>query len=156
MRINSLDASEKVRYLPEMLIDGELLLCGSAGLLLSTYVTLVYFRLMSPSAQFVPRVCRLGEETCERVLRSTGGRLLGLPNSLFGMGYYGSILVYALAGPWQAPLHHTVLAASIAAILYSTYLVSLLLLKLRADCAVCYTCHALNAAIVLVLIFRNV
>jgi len=156
MRINSLDASEKVRYLPEMLIDGELLLCGFAGLLLSTYVTLVYFRLMSPSAQFVPRVCRLGAETCERVLRSAGGRMLGLPNSLFGMGYYGSLMVYALAGPWQVHLHRPVLAASIAAIVYSTYLVYLLLVKLRAECAVCYTCHALNAIIVLVLIYRNV
>jgi uncharacterized membrane protein len=137
-----------------MLIDAELLLCGLAGLLISTYITLVYYRRMSPAARIVPRACRLEEETCQHVIRTPEGKLFGLPNSLFGMGYYGGLMLYTLAGSERESA--IVLAAAIGAIVYSTYLVYLLLLKLRVDCALCYTCHALNAVIGIIMIYRSV
>jgi uncharacterized membrane protein len=154
--INSLDGRKNVRYLDEMQIDVELLACGIAGLLIASYITLVSFGLLSPRARFVPRVCRLDEDTCRRVIRTPEAKMFGIPNSLVGMGYYGGLLLYAGAGPWRANAARLALTLSVVALGASLHLGYTLLVKLRTGCALCYASHALNGIIALIMISRAI
>lgn len=117
-----------------------------SGLLLSLYITLVVFRVIGPDAGWIPRACRIGEDTCRLVLDHPDGRVLGVPNSLPGLLYYGGVCFAAAAG-FPASLLVPMLVASWVAAGFSLYLTYSLVFRVRALCVLCIVSHVLNLAL---------
>lgn len=127
-----------------------------AGLAISAYFLLIFYRVVRPGAPGVPTFCRLSERTCESVVFTRDGRLFfGLPNSLFGVGYYLLVLFGAaarlLAGRFLGL--DLALAGAAATVLVGAYLTWSLLAKLRVPCTLCLTSHAMNALIAVLLLW---
>jgi uncharacterized membrane protein len=117
------------------------------GLAISTYFTGVAYRLISPDTRYIPRVCRLGEDTCAKVVDTPRARVLGMPNSLLGMLYYVALMALAVAGtapPWVELAYRLVAWGTVALGVFLTW--SLLFIT-RVRCVLCFTSHALNLLI---------
>jgi uncharacterized membrane protein len=118
------------------------------GLLDALYFTLVAYRVLAPDAAWLPRVCRMDEGTCARVVDAPEARLLRIPNSVLGLGWYALVLLHALRPLPCAPL----LLLGAASVAMSAYLAWALLRKLRAPCPLCFLGHGINAALLLLLL----
>lgn len=84
------------------------------------------------------------------VQRPAAQLLLGIPNSAFGLAYYLLLgtLVW-VAGGW---LWITLIAAACAAALMSAVLAYSLLFRTRMPCPFCWTSHAINWLLVLLVV----
>jgi uncharacterized membrane protein len=71
---------------------------AAIGLYIAAYFTLVYYGLLDAGTKLMPRVCRLEERTCQTVLSSRFARVFGVPNSLLGVFYYGTVIVVLSTG----------------------------------------------------------
>lgn len=123
------------------------------GLAISSYFTAVAYRWMAPDTPWVPAVCRLGEETCGTVVDSPRARLFGVPNSVLGQVWYLALLIGVPTGiasmpPWSG-LYLMAAALTVVAGAYLTYS---LLFVTRVPCRLCFTSHALNLAIFVLLL----
>lgn len=113
-------------------------------------------RVVILKREALPLACPVGRD-CDRVLRGPYSLLAGIPHEFLGLGYYGSVAVYALVAysgggtlvgsPSDVALF-TVIAG--AAALYSTVLLVLQATVLRARCALCLASTALSVLIFLV------
>ncbi len=121
------------------------------GFFISLYFTLVLYRIVPADAPWVPRVCRMGSESCRLVLDHRDARVLGIPNSLPGLVYYGVVCIAAAAG-FPALLQLPIRLASWAALALSVYLTYSLLLRVRVLCVLCLVSHALNLTLALLLV----
>ena len=129
---------------------------AAAGLVISSYFTAVAYRWMRPDARWIPRFCRLGEETCASIVFTPEARVLGVPNSLLGQIYYVSLLAGAPAGALDLPwLGFAWLAASLLTVGLGAYLTWSLLFVTRVACVLCFTSHAINAVIFGLLVLRT-
>ncbi|MCA1813422.1 MAG: vitamin K epoxide reductase family protein [Halobacteriales archaeon] len=122
---------------------------GALGFLDALYFTLVTYRVMPADARWVPRFCRMDGATCAVVVEAPEARLLRVPNSVLGLGWYAIVLVHAASPLPCLPM----LAASAATVMMSAYLAWALLRKLRTPCPLCFLGHAVNGAIFVVLAF---
>ncbi len=120
------------------------------GLLISLYVTLVTYRIMLPDARWVPRFCRMGEDTCRSVLDHPDSRVAGIPNSVPGLVYYCVVCIAAVAG-FPAPLRLPLLVSAWAAVALGLYLTYSLIFRVRVACRLCLASHAVNLALALLL-----
>jgi len=86
------------------------------------------------------------------VVQQPAARLFaGLPNSLFGLFYYLALGIFI----WLAPqLCAALLAAAALAALTSVYLAYSLLFRTRMPCPFCWTSHAINWTLVLLVAFE--
>ena len=91
---------------------------------------------------------------CDTVLHSRQAALFaGLPNTIIGMVWYAVLLLWSMAAfllvfPLWLPTLLTLGAA--AALAISIYLAATLLFVLKQPCPLCFTAHAINAAILVV------
>lgn len=123
------------------------------GLVISTYFTAVAYRWVAPDAAWIPSFCRLGERTCATIVDTPRARVFGLPNSVLGQGWYMTLLVSAAAGSLSHPQWWwALLAASAATVLLGAFLTWSLLFITRVPCRLCFTSHAVNLAIFLLLL----
>lgn len=120
------------------------------GLLISLYFTLVAYRVVPPDARWIPRVCRMGEETCRPVLEHRDARVAGVPNPVPGLVYYSVVCVAGAAG-FPAPLLIPVRVASWAAVALGVYLTYSLLFRVRIPCRLCLASHAINLVLAVLL-----
>jgi uncharacterized membrane protein len=97
-----------------------------------------------------------GSTQCESVSRAPHAALFaGIPNTVVGMAWYFVLLLWSVVGmllplpSWSETLITLGAAASFG---ISVYLMIILLFVLRQACPLCYTAHAINAAILLVLL----
>ncbi len=93
---------------------------------------------------------------CATVIRSRYGRLLGVPNGLWGSIYFGGLVGAAVAGavvPEIAPVLARIaaLASSVALALFA-YLAYLQFAVLKALCSWCLASAALTLAVFLLLL----
>ena len=111
-----------------------------------------------------PLVCPFGQ-SCDLVLESHYGRILGVRNEVIGLGYYLITLVLLIMA-WQGtalPFHlfattsalATAFYLSIPAFLASLTLTAVQVFILRNYCSYCLAANVVNAAIFLVLLFRQ-
>ncbi len=118
-----------------------------AGLGISIYLTLVKFGILESHLQ--SEICDIGNAECGDVLRSPQANILGIPNTLVGIGYYtlmGAAAVFRLlAGRWPVPW--LLLAAVGAGVVASIYLLYTLLYVLRQPCPYCIVAHMINGSI---------
>jgi uncharacterized membrane protein len=115
-----------------MILRGTILLLCGVGLYLSAFM----FRKMRRAAR--------GELDEPSVVQTPRARALGgVPNAALGSTYYISLAVATLAfgvpGVWLAALSASVLAAGL-----SLYLAYSLLFVTRMPCLYCWTSHAIN------------
>ncbi|MBV8671777.1 MAG: hypothetical protein JO098_08395 [Candidatus Eremiobacteraeota bacterium] len=96
---------------------------------------------------------RRGELAEPSVVTSPRARIGGVPNARIGLIYYGLLL---LTSPFVRPSHPLVLGAalvaSILAALASLFLAYSLLFITRQPCTYCWTGHAINWALLVILI----
>ncbi|MGQ0733143.1 MAG: vitamin K epoxide reductase family protein [Acidobacteriota bacterium] len=139
-------------------------LLAAFGLVIATSFTLATYRPASVWARLVPpawcgivpappagaRRDPLSADGCASVIQTPGARVFGVPNSLIGMGYYGATLALAVLGlPTALRLWH--LAAAWSAVALGVYLGYRLLRVERMSCPLCWTSHAVNTVLAIVL-----
>ncbi len=98
-----------------------------------------------------PEVCLMAEGGCAVLFRSPRSRLLGVPNALLGVLLY-VLLAIGLARHWPPWL---LLAMMVPALAMSAFLGRSLLVN-RLQCRICWTGHAANAALAVLLAWRGV
>jgi uncharacterized membrane protein len=96
-----------------------------------------------------PNICRLEDNGCQALFRTKNAALLGIPNSALGVLYY-PLLGACLLFHWPFPLLFG--AASFALVM--TLALAWILIRDHLECRVCWTGHACNTLIWLVLLSR--
>jgi uncharacterized membrane protein len=96
-----------------------------------------------------PNICKLESGGCQVLFRTKNAALLGVPNSLLGLLYY-PFLAAGFSLGWPLPI---LFAASSFSFVLSAIL-AWILLRDRLECRVCWTGHACNTVIWLVLLWR--
>lgn len=136
------------------LLAGALALVAFLGLLDALYFVAVTYRWLRPDAPWLPRLCRMDQATCARIVDTREARVFGVPNSVLGVAWYGVVLGaagQALATgslPYCLPL---LLVASFT-VAFSAYLAWALVVRLRTPCILCFLGHGVNAALFVVLL----
>lgn len=133
-----------------------LIALAAVGFLISSYFTAVAYRWIRPDAPWIPAFCRLGEQTCAAVVDTPRARLLGLPNSVPGQLFYLAIGAAGAAGVlFEPPAYPLLLIASAAAVAMGAFLTYSLLFLTRVPCTLCFTSHAINLVIFLLLLLGS-
>ena len=127
------------------------------------YFVLAYYGRIR-QARWMPEIlCARESSSCARVVRTPYARVFGVPNSLLGMLYYLSLLVWVWLAPRHAtfsdPLHRAfemagvlLLGASFFAVVFGFYLVHALRRVLRTHCPLCYAAHGINIVLFVLLL----
>jgi uncharacterized membrane protein len=134
-----------------------------AGLILSFYFTFAYYGRVKKS-RWVPEIlCAREGSSCVTVVQTPYARVFRVPNSLLGIFYYLAVIGWTLGGTrvrnaaehvgslavWSASL---LIAASVLTVVLGFYLIFALRRRLHVDCPLCYTAHAINAVLLVLLI----
>ncbi|MGI8784483.1 MAG: vitamin K epoxide reductase family protein [Acidobacteriota bacterium] len=118
------------------------------GLLISSYFTAVAYRWMRPDSPYVPSLCRMGSDTCSRIVDTPRARLLGVPNSVLGFFYYAALIGAFAGGFWREPVVQWILlAASLATVAMGVILTYSLFFVTRVKCPLCLFSHAANVVL---------
>ncbi len=96
-----------------------------------------------------PEVCRLEDGGCTVLFRSPRASLLGIPNASLGVMLYVAIAA-GLAAGWPPLL---LFAMTLPAIAMSVFL-GTSLIRNHLQCRICWTGHAANAALAILLWLR--
>lgn len=130
------------------------------GFVDSLYFVMVHYGFTDSKPPEIP-ICPVNEKgTCETAAEAPQSEIFGLPNSIFGLGFYSFVLAAAAArlafGFW--PIPNILAAVSIIAALMSIYLAYTLVFQIKILCPLCFTAHAVNlslAAIFVLLLVRQ-
>jgi uncharacterized membrane protein len=140
-------------------------LLSLAGLADALYFTLAYYGRVK-KARWVPQIlCAREGSSCVTVVQTPYARVFGVPNSLLGIIYYVLLIVWGLGSSWpdfwfvgwnrslvDFSLFDFLILASIITMGLGFYLIYALRRKLHVDCPLCYTAHAINAALLVLLV----
>ena len=149
-----------------MVLRGLILILSLAGLLNALYFTLAFYGRVNKT-RWVPGVlCAREGSNCVVVVRTPYARVFGLPNSLLGIVYYIVLIGWVLAGGgkassaalsagWLHGIGGLLIALSVVTVVLGFYLIHALWRILRVHCPLCYAAHALNLALMVLLIFVN-
>jgi len=134
------------------------------GLVISLYFTFAYYGRVKKSRWIPEILCAREGSSCVTVVQMPYARVFGAPNSLLGILYYlllvgwafipRTLLLFVAGLPVR--LAHAALWAivpiSVATVLLGFYLIYALRRILHVDCPLCYTVHAINLAIFVLLL----
>jgi len=111
---------------------------ATAGLVLSLYAAYVTFRLHR-NKQHQP-LCNISKKiSCSVAFTSHYRHLLGIPNVVLGILYFGTLIAFASSIPPALLVFLTATALCISMAL--TYIA---IYRLHNICVVCFTIHAIN------------
>jgi uncharacterized membrane protein len=129
-----------------------LIILGVIGLVDATYFVLVSYRAMRPDPRWMPRVCRMDEATCARVVDTPSARILGLPNAVYGVAWYAVAIGAgaAILVKGSLPLCWAYVAVAAATVLLSAYLAWALVVRLHTPCVLCFVGHGVNVGLLAV------
>lgn len=102
--------------------------------------------------------CLIGDD-CERVTKSKYGSMFGIPNEVFGIGYYLAVLIgfFLLAlgvkDVLSIPVLFTLQLVTVPAIMSSAYLLAIQAFVLKEWCEYCLLSAAVNGLLALFLFF---
>lgn len=137
-----------------MVLHVLIIVLALAGLVDALYFTLAYYGRVKKS-RWVPEVlCAREGSSCVTVVQTPYARVFGVPNSLLGIPYYILVVGWILAGRPIAPawFPRALVAASAGTVALGFYLMHALRWKLGVHCPLCYAAHAINLAILALLI----
>jgi uncharacterized membrane protein len=123
-----------------------IIILALAGFADSLYFVLVHYEWTDSEPPEIP-MCPVSQNgNCTNVARAPEAHILGVPNSLFGLGFYAAILAAAVArvmfGFWPVP--QALAAIAVLAAVLSLYLAYTLVFQLQVLCPLCFTAHAIN------------
>lgn len=125
------------------------------GFGISSYFTGVAYHWVRPDTRWIPAMCRMGTETCSTIVFTPRARVFGVPNSVLGQLFYALLAVVGVAGGLGEPLIRLlVLTASGLTVMLGVYLTYSLLFVTRVNCVLCFTSHALNFVVFVILLSR--
>lgn len=126
---------------------------SAVGFLISSYFTAVAYRWIRPDARWVPAFCRMGEQTCASIVFTPRARVFGPPNSLLGQAYYVALItIISLGLVERGEIYTLALAASALTVFLGVYLTYSLLFVTRVPCTLCFTSHAINFLLLVLLL----
>lgn len=131
-------------YIPIVVI-----VLGLIGLVDSLYYTFAHYGVMGFGSPLMPVVCDSEKNVCEMLASTNWASVLGIPNSVFGLGYYALVLLAAGArlatGEWMYP--RLTAAVALLAAVFSVYLAWLMITQVRAICPLCVTAQSINVVL---------
>lgn len=148
----------------DLILRASVIALSLVGLADALYFTFAYYGSVRKS-RWVPEVlCAREGSSCVTVVRTPYGSVFGVPNSLLGIGYYALLLLWALA--WHSvafsfrlgasffsiALTDALIAVSALTVPLGFYLIYALRRILHIDCPLCYTAHAINLALLALLL----
>jgi len=145
------------------MVEFSIVVLALAGLVNSFYFTFAYYGRVK-KFRWVPEIlCARDGSSCVTVVQTPYARVFGVPNSLLGIFYYLAVLGWTLGGSRvrDVALHvgsllvhpaSLLIAASGLTVALGFYLIFALRRRLHVDCPLCYTAHAINAALLVLLI----
>jgi uncharacterized membrane protein len=126
-----------------------------AGLADAFYFTFAYYGRIK-KARWVPEIlCAREGSNCVTVVQTPYARVFGVPNSLLGIVYYLLLIVWALTASGASVIGWAMIAASAGTVILGFYLIYSLRRRLYTDCPLCYAAHAINAALLVLLIMAQ-
>ena len=143
-----------------MLLRVLIVFLSFAGLADALYFTFAYYGRIR-KARWVPEIlCAREGSSCVTVVQTPYARVFGVPNSLLGIVYYLLLIAGAMEN-WSFGINRYVHFARVAiplglglliflsagTTILGFYLIYALRRKLHVDCPLCYTAHAINAAL---------
>jgi len=147
-----------------LIVRGLMIVLSLAGVADALYFTFAYYGRVK-RARWVPEVLRAREgSSCLTVVQTPYGSVFGLPNSLPGIVYYLLLMAWAIGSQAMAmefrlgmqsyliTLGDLLLAASAVTVALGFYLIFALRRILHTGCPLCYTAHAINLALLVLLI----
>jgi uncharacterized membrane protein len=131
-----------------------LIVLSMIGLYISIYFSLVFYQVISPENKLVPEWCRMENKTCELVVHTNQGRILWLPNSVFGILYYSTqvVFVMVLSLYRSSAIQSAMTVISAIPFLMSLCLLYALRVQLKTHCVLCYICNGINILLFLIYI----
>jgi len=148
-----------------MILRAVICVLSLAGLADSLYFTFAYYGRIR-KARWVPEIlCARDGSSCVTVVQTPYARVFGVPNSLLGIAYY-LLLICGAMGNWSFGtnlyVHFTYVVYPLALVLLiiisagttvlGFYLIYALRRKLHVDCPLCYTAHAINFVLFVLLV----
>ncbi len=133
------------------------LVCSGAGLVISAYFILATFRIISGKVIGALPVCTV-QGTEKRIVDTKFGRILYIPNSIYGFFYYLGIFLLSIVwwNVWSDRLLFLISILSGCVVLFSIFLYFALVKKLHTKCKLCIFTHWINATLFLVFIIRSI
>ncbi|HUU14807.1 MAG TPA: vitamin K epoxide reductase family protein [Terriglobia bacterium] len=142
----------------DVTIRGIIVILALAGLANAFYFTLAYYGRVKKS-RWVPEIlCAPEGSSCVTVLQTSYARVFGVPNTLPGIAYYLLLLGWVVAGnsfalPWFLRL---LIGAGACTVILGIYLMYALRFKLHTPCPLCYTAHAINTLLLVLLVLEAI
>lgn len=145
--------------MPKVRQNGIILALAASTLALLTALFLAdeYFRAQTDP--FFRSVCSVDEKwlglpvSCERASESAFGKVLGLPVAFWGVAFYAVLTALSVVALIKRALLEKVAAliagAGVFAVLYSVFLLSVLIFVLHVLCPFCMALYGLNALLCL-------
>jgi uncharacterized membrane protein len=139
-----------------MIIAIVVLVLSVIGFADSLYYTLIHYGYLGFQVPLVPMICDLKEGACRTVATSRWASIVGLPNSVWGMGFYALTTAAGAArlylGKW--PYLTLLRMLSVLAVFFSIVLAGTMFLRLRTVCPLCVLAQIIN--VILLTIFLMV
>lgn len=126
------------------------MLLSVVGLYISLYFSLVYYGLMGTRNRLVPAFCRMEEDACRLVVHHSDARVLGVPNSVLGAGYYLLLMLIGV-GVYFPVFVSFMRFASWVSVALAAYLVYSLFSRVKVLCPLCLFSHGLNLVMAVLL-----
>ncbi len=132
-----------------------ILLSAFLGLYISGYFTLVYYRIIEPDSRWMPSFCRMKERECISILMTPYAKVFWLPNFIWGIAYYFSIIFLISSGALiRLPdVLDVLLGISFFTVTLGIYLTYALFFKIEVSCPLCLTSHAINLSLAVLFLF---
>jgi len=127
-----------------------LIVLSVAGLYISLYFVLAYYRIIDVSNKLVPAFCRMEEDACRLVVHHPDARVLGVPNSALGAGYYLLLMLIGVGVNFPVFVSFMRLASWVSVVL-AAYLAYSLFSRVKVLCPLCLFSHGLNLVIAVLL-----
>ena len=133
------------------------------GLLISLYFSFAYYGRVRKSRWIPAILCAHEASSCVTVVQTPYACIFRVPNSVLGVIYYLAVIAWAFlsghfgvsAWGWALPLWHVLfwllISASAVTVVLGFYLTYVLRRALRIDCPLCYTAHAINLVVFILL-----
>ena len=124
------------------------------GFGISSYFSGVAYNWVKPDTRWIPAVCRMGEQTCATIVFTPRARVFGVPNSVLGQLFYTTLATVAGADGLDEPGIRLVLfGVSGVTVVLGAYLTYSLLFVTPVNCVLCFTSHAINLILFVVLLW---
>jgi uncharacterized membrane protein len=127
---------------------------SAAGFLISLYFTMADRDKLAIVDRYVPRLCRIGPDTCGTLLETREARFFGIPNFHLGMIWYIGLSGSVVQPNLWIEMHLMLFFGSLVAVITGFYLSYILIFRVRIRCLLCFISHGINLMIFLVLLIK--